>query len=164
MIKNLFNRFLHKLAFIFPGGWSVRPWLHRIRGVKIGKDVWISQLVYIDELHPEAVSIGDNSSIGIRTSIITHLYWGGRQENKHGEVVIEKNVFIGPHCLILPNVRIGEGAVIKGGTVITRNIPPRTFWGTPSPEPIAKVNIPLTHQHSYEEFVQGLKFIPKRKK
>jgi hypothetical protein len=45
------------MAFLFPGGDTLRPWLHRRRGVKIGKNVWISQYVYIDELHPEALTI-----------------------------------------------------------------------------------------------------------
>jgi acetyltransferase-like isoleucine patch superfamily enzyme len=135
----------------------MRPWLHRVRGVKIGKNVWISQLVYIDEIHPEMVTIGDNSTIGLRTSIIAHLYWGGRKQTEHGQVVIENNVFVGPHCVILPNVRIGQGAVIKGGTVVTRDVPPFTFWGIPSGEPLARVTVPLTWEHSYEEFVKGLK-------
>jgi len=83
--------------------------------------------VYIDELHPEAVTIQDNCTIGLRTSIFTHFYWGPRKStNGYHEVVIEKNIFIGPHCLILPDVRIGEGSVIKGGSVITRDILPFT--------------------------------------
>lgn len=99
----------------------------------------------------------------MRTSIFTHFYWGERKENDHGNVVIEKNSFIGPHCVILPNVRIGEGAVIKAGTVVTRDVPPYTFWGSPPAEPIGKVTIPLTREYSYEEFVKGLKPIRKKK-
>lgn len=163
MFSNLFNRFLHKLAYVIPGGYAIRPQLHRIRGAKIGKNVWISQYVYIDELHPEAVTIGDNSTIGLRTSIFTHLYWGSRRpENGYSEVVIEKDAFIGPHCLILPGVRIGEGAVIKGGSVITRDVPPLTFWGPPATGPIGRVTVPLTSEHTYEEFVKGLKPIRKK--
>ncbi|RLB76932.1 MAG: acyltransferase, partial [Deltaproteobacteria bacterium] len=75
MLLNFRNRVLHKLSVILPGGYTIRPGLHRLRGVRIGKNVWISQKVYIDELHPKAVSIGDNCTIGLRTSIFTHLYW-----------------------------------------------------------------------------------------
>ena len=57
MIRNLINRLLHKVAYVMPGGESLRPVVHRIRGVKIGENVWISQYVYIDELHPEVVTI-----------------------------------------------------------------------------------------------------------
>jgi len=76
MFYLIINRMFHKLAFIMPGGYNIRPQLHRMRGVTIGKNVWISQYVYIDELHPEAVTIGDDSSIGLRSSIFTHFYWG----------------------------------------------------------------------------------------
>lgn len=165
MLTNLFNRFLHKIAFIAPGGHNLRPSLHRIRGAKIGKNVWISQFVYIDELHPEAVTIGDNSTIGLRSSIFTHFYWGHRKsEYNVGKVVIEHDVFIGPHCVILPNVQIGKGSVIKAGSVVTRDVPPYTFWGPPPAGPLGRVTVPLTPEHTFEEFIAGLKPIRRRKK
>jgi carbonic anhydrase/acetyltransferase-like protein (isoleucine patch superfamily) len=76
--------------------------------------------------------------------------------------VIEKDVFIGPHCVILPNVRIGEGAVIRAGTVVSRNVPARTFWGPPAAEALGVATVPLTPEHSYEEFLEGLKLRIKR--
>lgn len=163
MVKDLFNRILHKIAYIGPGGSSLRPYLHRLRGVKIGKNVWISQYVYIDELHPDHVTINDNSTIGLRTSIFTHLYWGRKKkEGDSGHVVIGKNVYIGPHCVILPYVNIGEGAVVKAGTVISKSIPPYTFVGYSKPIALGKVTIPLTSEHTYEEFIKGLKPVRNR--
>jgi len=159
----LFSRLVGKIALFAPGGFSIRPWLHRIRGADIGKKVWISQFVYIDELHPADVTIGDNSTIGLRTSIISHFYSGPRRPVSNGKVVIEKDVFIGPHCVILPNVRIGEGAVIRAGTVVSRNVPPRTFWGAPSAEALGMATVPLTPDHTYEEFLHGLKMRIKRR-
>ncbi len=38
-------------------------------------------------------------------------------------VVIKENVWIGSHCLILPGVEIGEGAVVGAGSVVTKNVP-----------------------------------------
>lgn len=157
MIWNLFRRLFHILAFMGPGGKSMRPWLHRLRGVKIGKGVWLSHFVYLDDLHPEQISIGDNCTIGLRTSIFAHLYWGARVATSTGKVVLEKDVFIGPHCVILPNVTIGEGAVIKAGTVVSRNVPAHAFWGMPSPELLGTATVPLTAEHTYEEFVQGIR-------
>jgi acetyltransferase-like isoleucine patch superfamily enzyme len=128
----------------------------------IGRNVWIGQLVYIDEIHPTDVTIGDNCTIGLRTSIISHFYSGPRRSTSNGKVVIEKDVFIGPHCVILPNVRICEGAVIRAGTVVSRNVPPHTFWGPPPAEALGVATIPLTPEHTYEEFAEGLKFRVKR--
>ena len=157
MARNLLRRFLHILAFIGPGGGTLRPWLQRLRGVKIGKGVWISHFVYLDDLHPEDISIGDHCTIGLRTSIFVHFYWGPKRPHGDGKVIIEKDAFIGPHCVILPNVTIGEGAVVKAGTVVSRNVPPHTFWGAPSAEPLGTATVPLTPDHSYEEFVQGIR-------
>jgi acetyltransferase-like isoleucine patch superfamily enzyme len=157
MLSNIWGRIIHKVASVAPGGFSLRPWLHRLRGVTIGKNVWISQFVYIDELHPADVTIGDNCTIGLRTSIFAHFYWGPRRPGSSGKVIIGNDAFIGPHCVILPNVRIGEGAVIKAGTVVSRNVPPRTFWGSPPAEALGEATVPLTSQHSYEEFAHGVR-------
>lgn len=164
MLRSICNRFLQKLVFVLPGGRTLRPWVHRLRGAQIGENVWISQFVYIDELHPEAVTIQDNSTIGLRTSIFTHFYWGPRKSDyKGGKVVIGRDVFIGPHCVILPNVCIGDGAVIKAGTVVSNNVPPHTLWGTPSAGILGSVTVPLTSEHNYEEFVRGLKPVRTKK-
>jgi len=157
-LKEIFHRFLNRLTFFMPGGYRIRPLLHKIRGVRIGKQVFISKFVYLDELHPEAISIGDNSSIGLRSSVFTHFYWGGKRSKEHaGPVIIEEDVFIGPHCVILPNVTIGRGSVIQAGTVVTRNVPPGIFWGAPKAGPLAKATIPLTHENEYDMFVRGLR-------
>jgi len=140
-----------------PFGSVARPYLHKLRGVKIGKNVWISKYVYIDENHPGAVTIGDNSTIGIRTSIITHFYFGAFQKDNYHPVAIGNNVYVGPHCLILPNVTIGDNCVIQGGTVVSRSVPPNTMLGTAPPKAIARVTVPLTPDSSYNEFVIGLR-------
>ena len=40
-MSELLNRILHKIAFFGPGGYGLRPQIHRLRGARIGKDVWI---------------------------------------------------------------------------------------------------------------------------
>jgi acetyltransferase-like isoleucine patch superfamily enzyme len=156
-VNRLLGTVLGRLASVCPGGSSVRPRLQRWRGVKIGRNVWLGLYVYLDELHPGDLSIGDNCTIGIRTTILTHFYWGPRREAGNGKVVIERDVFIGPHCVILPNMTIGEGAVIQAGTVVSRNVPPRAFWGCPPAGPLAQATVPLTADHGYLEFLHGLR-------
>jgi acetyltransferase-like isoleucine patch superfamily enzyme len=164
-MNRLLNAILARMAQIAPGGYSLRPSLLRMRGVKMGKDCWISQNVYIDELYPDAVTIGDNCTIGLRTSIFAHFHWGGRQSSGGQKpVTIGSNVFIGPHCVILPGVRIGEGSVIRAGTVVTRSIPPRMFWGGSVATAIARITVPLGPDSPYEDFVRGLKPISSSEK
>jgi acetyltransferase-like isoleucine patch superfamily enzyme len=164
MAQFIVNRFLSFLAFRLPGGYSVRPRLQRWRGVKLGKNVWLSAMIYIDENHPEAISIGNNCAIGLRTTIFAHFYSGPRRSSEHARpVTIEEDVFIGPHCLILPGVHIGRGAVIQAGTVVSKDVPSFTLWGIPKAGPIARVTVPCPHFHTNEEFIRGLRPIREKK-
>jgi acetyltransferase-like isoleucine patch superfamily enzyme len=142
MIGHLIKRLLGKVATIAPGGYTLRPWLHKKRGVQIGEHVWISQYVYIDEIHPENVVIKDNVTIGLRCTIFAHFYLGGYcPEDEGGQVVIEKGAFIGPNCTILNGVTIGAGSVVVAGSVVSKNVPPGVLarlpqgpWqGSPTP-------------------------------
>ena len=154
----IFQRFMGRFAQIAPGGYSLRPALQRWRGVHIGHRVWVSQMVYLDELYPEAITLGDSCTIGLRSSVITHLHWGPRRTSGgFKSVTTGPGAFIGPHCVILPGVHIGETSVIKAGSVVSRNVPPRVFWGSPEGRPLAAISVPLTPDTSYEEFVKGLK-------
>ena len=163
MKLDFINRLFNKLAFFAPGGDTLRPQLQRSRGATIGKNVWISQYVFFDELHPEAIIIGDNVTIGLRTSIITHFYWGPKpSEGGFRKVIIEDDVYIGPHCLILPGVRIKQGSVIRGGTTVTRDVPGKAFFGAPDSRPIARATVSLTSNHSFEDFICGLRPFRKR--
>jgi acetyltransferase-like isoleucine patch superfamily enzyme len=156
-VNRLVGTALGRLALLLPGGSSVRPALQRWRGAAIGPNVWLGLYVYIDDLHPEALTIGRNCTIGIRTSIITHFYWGPRQGTSNGRVVIEDDVFIGAHCVILPNVTIGAGSVIQAGSVVSRSVPPHTFWGSPPSGPLGAVTVPLTPEHGYAAFLRGVR-------
>ncbi len=48
-----------------------------------------------------------------------------RPEIACAKVVIEDDVWIGPQATILKGVRIGAGAFIEPGAVVTRDVPPR---------------------------------------
>jgi acetyltransferase-like isoleucine patch superfamily enzyme len=48
-------------------------------------------------------------------------------------VIIEDDVWIGPNVTILKGVRIGTGAFIEAGTLVTRDVAPRTrLMGNPA--------------------------------
>ncbi|HLH76631.1 MAG TPA: hypothetical protein VKV28_07480 [Candidatus Binataceae bacterium] len=147
------NRILHLLARVCPGSYSLRPRLHRWRGVTIGRGVFIGEDVYLENEYPEAIEIGDNCEIGLRTVILAHLRGPGR-------VVIEPNVFVGPCCLIAgANGRvltIGEGAVIGGGAVITADVPAGVLVKPPAYPSAAQVQVPLVGA-TYQEFLRGLR-------
>lgn len=48
-----------------------------------------------------------------------------RPEVPRAPVVIEDDVWVGPGCMIMKGVRIGTGAFIEAGSVVTGDVPPR---------------------------------------
>lgn len=51
------------------------------------------------------------------------------QGHKPGTVIIEDGVWIGANCVITPDVRIGRGAIVGAGAVVTRNVAPFAIVG-----------------------------------
>jgi serine acetyltransferase len=67
------------------------------------------------------------------------------------------HAFVGPGVLILPNVVIGEGAVVAAGSVVNESVPPYTLvQGNPA-KPIASGVMPLAGSTKYTEFIKSLK-------
>lgn len=148
-----YARALHLIARFAPGATSIRPFLHRLRGVEIGKDVFIGDEVYLENEYPERVEIHDGVQISVRATILAHTRGPGR-------VVLEKNAYIGPHVLLVTSegkvLRIGEGAVVGAGCVITKDVEPHTFVMGEFGKPIAEVRLPLSKADRLEDFVKGL--------
>jgi len=76
-----------------------------------------------------SVIIGDNFHSGIECMIITsiHNYDNGNAipyDNTviSKDVIIEDNVWLGNRVIILPGVRIGEGAIIQAGSVVVKDV------------------------------------------
>lgn len=149
------------LAQILPGCTSLRPLLHKIRGAKIGKGVFIGDQVYLENEYPECIEIGEHSQIGIRSILIAHFRGNGR-------IIIGRNVWIGPNCVISTSVNktlnIGDNAIIGAGSVITSDVPAGVFILSAKPAAIAEVTIPLTIKTDYNSFMQGLKPITTKKR
>lgn len=117
-----------------------RPMLLRLSGVKVGKHVHIGEHVIIDTMFPENITIGDNTTITMRCTILTH-YYKPNSKNKRffkGKVNIGKRVFMGCHSVICAPVNIGDDAVIAAGAVITKDIPSGEIWGGVPAKFIAK--------------------------
>jgi len=120
-------RFLDDLLLI-PAMWlpgsGARKLFHRLRGVKIGKDVWVGQGVILGN-HPFLVSIGNNVMISAGVKILTHdtsfTLVGGR--DLAAETIIGSNLQIGENAIVLPGVTIGSNCVIGANAVVNRDIP-----------------------------------------
>jgi acetyltransferase-like isoleucine patch superfamily enzyme len=147
------------LARFAPGATSVRPFLHRLRGVKITGEVFIGDDVYIENEYPELIELHDGAQVCLRSLLIAHTRGVGR-------IVIGKDAFIGANCVITasPNVTltIGEGAVVTASSVIMSDVPAHTLVGVERAKQIARVTVPFKMHTSYESFLAGLRPIKKK--
>jgi galactoside O-acetyltransferase len=50
-----------------------------------------------------------------------------QQPCKAAPIVIEDDVWLGTHVIVLPGVRIGAGAVVGAGACVTQSVSPRTI-------------------------------------
>lgn len=83
----------------------------------------------------ESIEIGDRVFIGANAIIVdTDFHPTLPEERKlqpnagaHAPVVIEDDAFIGMNSIVLRGVRIGTGAFIGAGSVVTSDVPARTI-------------------------------------
>jgi len=90
--------------------------------LKTGKNFDIGTFCYINCQY--GVEIEDNVQIGSHCSIYSH----STIDSKKGKVVLKKNCKIGTHSTIMPNVTIGENALVAAYSFVTKNIPKNEIW------------------------------------
>ena len=137
---------------------GTRKLFYRLAGVKIGKGSTIH--MWASFFQPKNISIGEDTIVG------DHIFLDGRSKLTIGNhvdiassvmvynsehdlskedfsaieepVEIEDYVFIGPRAIILPGVKVGRGAVIAAGAVVTTSVPEFTIVGGVPAKPIGE--------------------------
>lgn len=105
---------------------NIKNWLYRtFLHMEVGKKTAIALMVMMDTMFPEKIHIGNNTIIGYNSTILAHEYL--LNEYRLGDVYIGSNVMIGAKVLILPGVTIGDYAVVGAGSVVTKDVPEKTF-------------------------------------
>lgn len=122
---------------------SIRKLFYRISGIKIGRGSTIH--IGANFYQPGNITIGDDTMVGNK------IFMDGRDKIVIGDhvdiasevmiynsehdlndpefkavnepVEIGDYVFIGPRAIILPGVKIGKGAVVAAGAVVTKDVP-----------------------------------------
>ena len=114
-------------------------WVNIDKGVTFATDIKLGEGSGIGAncSIPTGVTIGDHVMMGIDILMFTN-------EHRHDEIevpmglqgrtevhpiVIEDDVWIGSRSLIMKGVRIGHGAIIAAGSVVTKDVPPYEIWG-----------------------------------
>ena len=114
-------------------------WVNIDKGVTFATDIKLGEGSGIGTYSsiPTGVTIGDHVMIGIDVLMFTNEHrhdditvpmgLQGRTEVK--PIVIEDDVWVGSRSLIMKGVRIGHGAIIAAGSVVTKDVPPYEVWG-----------------------------------
>lgn len=107
--------------------------------LSIGNRSHIGKDVFLDLSAP--IEIGDEATVSMRTTILTHLDVGkgplgkGLYPTKKKGVSLRKGCYIGANATILMGVTVGECAVVGAGSVVTKDVAPYTVVaGSPAKE------------------------------
>jgi acetyltransferase-like isoleucine patch superfamily enzyme len=123
--------FVNAYGCTIDDGSKVGAFVEIQKGASIGKNCKISSHTFICE----GVHIEDNVFIGHNVTFINDRYPRATNEDgsiqteadwKVEETFIKKGASIGSSATILCGVTVGEGAIVGAGSVVTKNVPPRT--------------------------------------
>ena len=122
------NMFLQTLAEFSPTP-SMAVMLQRMKGVKVGKHVYIGPKTFIDILYPQLVTIEDYVSIGYSMIFVhsnptnSYLIKAKIYPRIVMPVTIKKGAWVAAGCKILPGVTIGEHAIVGANSLVNKDIP-----------------------------------------
>lgn len=130
--SHLFRRLAYRLAGVKIGqGSIIHMWCNFFYppGVKIGQGTIIGDHCFLDGRAP--LKIGDHVDIASRVLIYNSHHDIHDEDFRPIEkpVTIGDYVFIGARATILPGVKIGEGAVVAAGAVVTKDVAPKKVVG-----------------------------------
>ena len=146
MIKKKICKYVAKLS----PGYGLRIWLLKKCNYEIGEDVYIGEdLIIVDDLKDRTnyLFIEDRVAVSPRVTFVLHTKpnWSkiaDYVDSKKGTITIKKDAWIGTGAVILPDVEIGEGAVVGANSVVTKNVPPYTIVGGIPAKKISTVKVP----------------------
>ena len=97
-------------------------------GLRIGRGTDILSGAFLDPSHCFLISIGGNCNIAPNVRLIAHdasMLWH-LEAARLGRITIHDNCFIGDSAIVLPGVTIGPDSIVGAGSVVTKDVPPRS--------------------------------------
>ena len=110
---------------------TLKIWLYRLMGVRIGKGVYISPGVFIDAFYPQLIEIEDDSFLGVGCRILAHEYTADCF--RAGQIRIGKGSVVGGWSTIRCGVTLGKRVTTGLGSVVVNDVPDGlTVGGVPA--------------------------------
>ncbi len=124
-------------------------WFDAKGGLEIGNNTIINQKCRLDSRG--TLTIGNNVSISSEVCILTadHDVQSGTFNGRLGSVTIDDYVFIGTRAMILPGVKVGWGAVVAAGAVVTKDVEAHAIVAGVPAKLIGHRNKILTYEIDY---------------
>lgn len=98
-------------------------------GLSIGANSHIQRGCQI-ESYKAPIQIGSGVWIAARCALLSFdhgispdQHYADQELTSKGPIIIENNVWLGYRVIVLSGVRIGEGAVIGAGSIVTKDVP-----------------------------------------
>ena len=147
-MKTIIKKLLKVLGKQMPS-YQLRAAMLRWCGYKVGRDVYIGEdLIIIDEPSDRGfVLIGDRVAISPRVTLVVSSRPNFSRiapyaPVKHGPIIIESDAWLGTGVAVLPNITIGEGAIIGANAVVIKDVKPYTIVGGIPAREIRRVLVP----------------------
>ena len=112
----------------------VKNWALRRLGVTVGEGVSWALDATPDVFWPERITLEDDCIVGYDATLLCHEFL--QEEYRLGDVVVGERAMVGAGAVVLPGVRIGEGAQVAANSLVADDVPPGvTVAGVPA-EPV----------------------------
>lgn len=137
VFKGIVGRFLQWIAISYlPIPSSIRVFLQRLRGVKIGKSVFLGPGCWLDNTRPDLIELEDFVSLAGRVTVLTHSDPTeplreilGPSSRVFKKVTVKRGAWVTVNCVLLPGITIGENSIIAAGSVVNKDIPANVVAG-----------------------------------
>ena len=124
------------------------------RKVRLGSRVVVNFGCLLDGRHYR-IDIGDDVSIGPEAALLTLGHDPDARDfaTRGGAIIIGPRAWIGYRAIVLPNVTIGEGAVVGAGAVVTKDVEPFTVVAGSPARMIGRRSRELTYHLDYQPWL-----------
>ncbi|MDG2357843.1 MAG: acyltransferase [Polaribacter sp.] len=128
-IRNFFLRYFFQLKLskgaVIYSGFQIRS----ASKISIGKGTVVGSNCELDGRKRLTIGQNVNISSDVKFYTLQHDYNSLNFDAVGNPVVIEDYVWVSVRAIVLPGVRIGKGAVIAAGAVVTKNVDPYAIMG-----------------------------------